>query len=366
MPAAVSSKEEKRRIAAFIATKGQRFPTGSITLASEKLGDISPGALSRWLIQHGFKTHHIPTRTRQECIKALKDMVSAHKAVPSRDEFNRGPVGLKWKSHWPTYREFLQDAGIYADDSKILLLDIETAPNLAWVWGTWKQNINPDWIEASGYVLCWTAKWLGKDEVIFKRLQKGRPISLLEPIHRLLGEAHAVVHYNGKKFDIPTLNKEFLTHGMRPPAPYKQIDLLRTMWDTFLFPANKLDYIVKTLGIGEKIRHAGPQLWLDCMKDEPKAWKNMETYNRHDVTLLEKLYERLLPWIKGHPNRAAMSGRPICPTCGSEHFRRDGLHLAQVLKYDRYQCSDCGSWFRDTKTTTRLRPGDVRMRSCGV
>lgn len=248
--------------------------------------------------------------------------------------------------------------------ARILLLDIETAPNKAYVWGTYKQNINPDWIEAAGYVLCWTAKWLGSDEVIFHRLRDKKHKTLLDPIHKLLHEAHAVVTYNGVKFDLPTLNKEFLVHGFKPPSPYKQIDLLKTMWSVFLFPNNKLDYICKALELGEKLRHDGPQMWLDCMDGDDEAWKKMETYNRRDVVLLEKLYDELLPWIKGHPNVGAITGVPSCPTCGSESYKQDRTHLALVLKYKRYQCDDCGTWFRGNKTVTpRLGRDEERFRA---
>lgn len=278
-----------------------------------------------------------------------------------RNQYKMGQTAAALKMKRSKCEKYIEHArlhlgkSVYGTKPKILLLDIETAPNIAYVWGANKQYVNPEWISANGYVLCWTAKWLGEKEVTFKRLHKGKPISLLEPIHRLLSEAHIVVHYNGKRFDIPTLNKEFLLRKMSPPAPFKQVDCLQTMWNTFFFPSNKLDYITKTLGIGEKMRHAGPQLWIDCMADKEEAWKKMEAYNRHDVTLLEKLYIRLLPWIRSHPNVAAIVGTASCPTCGSEDFMRDGSHLAQVLKYERYQCGSCGSWFRDTKTITDRR-----------
>ena len=239
-----------------------------------------------------------------------------------------------------------------SSEARILLLDIETAPNRAYVWGMWKQNINPDWIDAAGYVLCWTAKWLGDPKVYFHRIKNGNHKNLLWPIHKMLNEAQAVVHYNGASFDIPTLNKEFLTHGLKPPSPYKQIDLLRTMREGFRFPSNKLDYICKTLSVGEKLRHEGPQLWLDCMEDKQEAWKSMEKYNRRDVELLEKLYLRLLPWIKGHPNMSAMSGFEVCPSCGSDDYRRDKNYMANILKYPRYQCRGCGTWFRGNKTVS--------------
>jgi hypothetical protein len=360
----VSPREKKRRIDAFEASKTATHPNGSMRIAADKLGDISPNALSQWLNQHGVKTVNEPLFSKQECIDALKSYIARHKSVPSRDSFiAHGGIGVRWKTHWPIWADFLQVAGVIGDDTKILLLDIETAPNRAYFWGgTYKQNINPDWIDAAGYVLCWTAKWLGKKEVVFRRLRNGNHKALLSPMHKLLSEAHAVVHYNGKKFDIPTLNKEFLIRGMKPPSPYKQIDLLKTMWETFLFPSNKLDYICKALDIGQKLRHEGPQLWMDCMDNKSEAWKKMEAYNRRDVELLEQLYRRLLPWIKGHPNRGAANNDQICPSCGSFDYVIDGEHRAQVLKYRRYQCADCGTWFRSNRSSSpRLRAGEERF-----
>lgn len=350
MPSPTPTKEAARRLAALERTKRKGQPSGSITEAAELLGDLSPSALSRWLLSRRIIVGNAPRCTRAECIEQLKDLTKKLGRIPARDDWRNYPNGIAWRTHWSRYGDFIDDSGIYRDDPKILLLDIETAPNLAYVWGMWKQNINPDWIAANGHVLCWTAKWLGGEEVFFKRLHKGKPLTLLGPIHKMLNEARAVIHYNGKKFDVPTLNKEFITHGMTPPSPYKQIDLLSTMRETFRFPSNKLDYVVKTLGIGEKIRHDGPQLWIDCMGDKAEAWTKMEEYNKRDVEILEKLYLRLLPWIKGHPNMSAFLGVPSCPTCGSEDFRRDGSHLAQVMRYERYQCSGCGTWFRGTKS----------------
>lgn len=347
-----SDKEAKRRIAALEKTKREGQPDGSFAEAAATLGNISSGALSKWCRDHGIKVGTKPAYSRQECIAEYHRLVKEVGRIPARDDWKRlSPQKVAWRTHWSRYEDFTRDAGIEPDDTRILLLDIETAPNRAWFWGgTWKVNINPDWIDATGHVLCWTAKWLGEKKAIFYRLKSGDHSSLLHPMHRLLSEAHAVVHYNGKSFDIPTLNKEFLTHGFQPPSPYKQVDLLRTMREGFNFPSNKLDYICKTLDIGEKLRHEGPQLWMDCMDDKPEAWGKMEAYNRRDVELLEKLYRRLLPWIKGHPNRSAISGFSSCPSCGSENFKRDGTYIATQLKYERYQCRDCGTWFRGTKT----------------
>ncbi len=44
------------------------------------------------------------------------------------------------------------------------------------------------------------------------------------------------------------------------------------------------------------------------MNKDPAAWKVMEKYNKQDVLLLEKVYDRLLPWIKSHPNHHLFNG----------------------------------------------------------
>ena len=201
---------------------------------------------------------------------------------------------------------------------KTLLLDLESAPNTAHVWGLFNTNVSTKQLMESSYVLCWAAKWLGSDKVIFSSVQKTDPKEMLGKIHALLDEADAVIHYNGTKFDIPTLNKEFLIHGLNPPSPYKQIDLLRVVRQQFRFPSNKLDYVSQRLGLGEKTEHAGHKLWIECMANVPAAWRKMKEYNMNDVVLLEKLYQRLLPWIKNHPNHSVFSGKRVCTKCSSK------------------------------------------------
>jgi predicted RNA-binding Zn-ribbon protein involved in translation (DUF1610 family) len=167
-----------------------------------------------------------------------------------------------------------------------------------------------------------------------------------------------VVHYNGKSFDIPTLNKEFVTHGLPPPAPYKQVDLLHVVRDSFRFPSSKLDYVVKALGLGAKVRHPGFEMWIACMNGDAKAWRQMERYNKHDVRILERLYVRLLPWIQKHPNLGVFSDEAVCPNCGSKHIQRRGTAIATILKYARFQCQNCSKWFRGTKAINHTQRGE--------
>jgi DNA polymerase elongation subunit (family B) len=233
---------------------------------------------------------------------------------------------------------------------KILLLDIESAPNTAYVWGLWKQNISISQIVDSSSMLCWAAKWLGEDEVEFLSIMNGKK-KMLNRIHTLLDQADAVIHYNGSRFDIPTLNKEFLEAGMPPPAPYQQIDLLKTARQQFRFPSNKLDYVGRALGVGQKEGHEGFELWIKCMNKDKEAWKKMESYNKQDVILLEKVYYRFLPWIKNHPSHAVLNNSGhTCPSCDSNNVKRRGFNITKAGKYQRYQCSDCGAWSSERRS----------------
>lgn len=248
---------------------------------------------------------------------------------------------------------------------KILHLDIETAPNLVHVWGLYDQNVSINQIQAAGYVLCWAARWHRSDEVMFDSVHKSQPKRMLKRIHDLLDKADAVVTWNGIKFDLPTLNKEFLTHGLTPPAPYKQIDLLRTSRSQFKFPSNKLDYVAQALGLGNKVKHTGHTLWTRCMAGDADAWEEMEKYNKQDVILLEKVYEKLMPWVRNHPNHGVYDepGLPVCPNCGHHHLQRRGFQRTIANIYARYQCMECGSWSREPFSELTREDRGIIMRA---
>lgn len=226
---------------------------------------------------------------------------------------------------------------------KILHLDIETAPHLAMVWGLWQETVVLDRLEKPGYTLCWAAKWHHKPTVMSAWHTDKHCFTAL---HALIEEADAVCTYNGKKFDIPTLNKEFLLAGLSRPAPAKQIDLYQTVRSRFRFASNKLDFVSQQLGLGSKVKHRGFELWRDCMADKPAARKEMLTYNKQDVVLLGKLYDRLEQWIPTVPSQVKDG---VCGHCGSENLQKRGTYKTTTRTYQRYQCNDCGHWGRDAK-----------------
>lgn len=232
---------------------------------------------------------------------------------------------------------------------KILLLDIETAPNTAYIWGIFKENIPLARLIDSGYVLCYSAKWAGSNEIMFDSVHNSTPKNMLAGIYELMDEADAIVHYNGTRFDIPTLNKEFLMNGFAPPSPAKQIDLYLTVRKQFRFLSNKLDYVAQQLGLGKK-KETTFELWVGCMRGDEDAWAKMEEYNVQDTILLEEVYNVVKPWIKNHPNHGLHTDEPVCPNCGKAHFHRRGFAYTHAGKYQRYTCLNCGNWFRGRKT----------------
>ncbi|MEU0912166.1 ribonuclease H-like domain-containing protein [Streptomyces althioticus] len=242
---------------------------------------------------------------------------------------------------------------------KLLTIDIETSPHMANVWNLWNQNIHLPQLLESGEVICFAAKWYDSSETsFFSSFHHGKS-EMVGAAHSLLDEADAVIHFNGQRFDIPHLNREFVEAGLTPPSPYAQIDLLKVVKKNFRFPSNKLDYVTKKLGLDHKVQNSGHQLWVKCMAGDFQAWEEMKKYNMQDVVITEQLYDKLLPWISSHPAHGLYveGDEEVCPNCGGDELQKRGWSHTQVSSYQRYQCMGCGKWSRGGK---RLRGIDVR------
>jgi DNA polymerase elongation subunit (family B) len=244
---------------------------------------------------------------------------------------------------------------------KVLALDIETRPNIAYVWGLWDDGGIPlDRLIQPVEMMCFAAKWLGEKRTHFHSAQNERK-AMIQSAHDLLSEADVVIHYNGKRFDIPHLNREFVQVGLGPPAPYQQIDLFQVVKRQFKFPSNKLAHVAPALGLKGKVEHSGFKTWVRCMAGDEKAWREMERYNRRDVTLLEELYTVLQPWIPNHPTRTLHDGTTGCPVCSSQNLMRRGMARTKVSAFQRWSCNDCGAWSRSSK-----REASVELQQIAV
>lgn len=240
---------------------------------------------------------------------------------------------------------------------KILLLDIETAPILGYVWGLWENNLGLNQIKSDWHILAWAAKWLEDpvSKIMYQDQRKAKNIEddkqLLKGIWKLIDDADIIITQNGVSFDIKKLNARFVLNGMPPPSSFKHVDTKRIASKKFAFTSNKLEYMTNKLCTKyKKLKHnkfSGFELWSECLKGNLEAWNEMEKYNKYDVLSLEELYLKLQPWDNSiNFNLYTDDLTKVC-ACGSTSFKKNGYKYTSVGKYQRYSCLSCGSEAKD-------------------
>ena len=239
-------------------------------------------------------------------------------------------------------------------DMKILTLDIETAPATAWVWQARTEYVPMSQTLEQGRILCWAAKWMDEPTMFASEWTQGRE-QMLRSMWSLLDQADIVITYNGDSYDIPYLNWEFKLLGLPRYAPFKSIDLIKTVRKHFRPMYKKLDFLTQSLLGSRKVDNGGIQLWKDLLLDnKPEAQAMMKTYNVQDTVITEDLYLDLLPWIDNHPPVILDSEKVLCRACGSDNLERAGWKTALMLRYPMYKCAECGSFSRTTVGRERI------------
>jgi hypothetical protein len=235
--------------------------------------------------------------------------------------------------------------------AKVLFLDIENSPMVAYSWGPMWETRLIEIIEP-WYMMSFAYKWQGQKRVTVRALPD-YPLYAKHPqndkalafeLRNLLDEADVVIAHNGDRFDLPKCASRVLVHGGKPPSPYKTIDTLKISRRQFRFESNKLDDLCRILGIGSKLKHTGFDLWKRCMEGDERAWRIMRRYNAHDVDLLEALYDRIKPWAPSHPKLNHFTRAIACPTCQSPNIQSRGFAFTATGKRQRIACQSCGAW----------------------
>lgn len=238
---------------------------------------------------------------------------------------------------------------------KVLLYDLESSPNLAWVWGKYEQNTLGDFVKERQIIsVAW--KWLDEKEIHCLSLPnlptyKKNPDDnrgLIIKLHELFCQADIVVGHNVDSFDDPMSNAAFLLHGLKPPPPHRSVDTLKFARHKFRFNSNKLGDLGKHLKIGAKVQTGGFDLWEGCLRGDPKSWARMALYNIGDVALLEKVYLKMRPWMANHPSMLFSVGDFGCPVCRSKKYEGRGTARFSGGYRHRFKClaPTCGKWFR--------------------
>ena len=235
---------------------------------------------------------------------------------------------------------------------KILFLDLETSPHQGYSYGP-KYETSIIKYTRHGELLSVAWKWLGKKKLHgVKRVNYvlGTDKPLAEALWKAMDEADVIIGHNIDKFDKRTANTYFAKFNLPPPSNYFTIDTLKVVRKNFALPSYKLDDVCQYFGLGKKLGTGGFDLWDACMNSDIKALEKMLRYNKHDVFLLEPLYNFLLPWIPNHPNMALINDRPgACPICLHTKFKSIGWRYTKTQKYRRFRCTKCQSVIRENK-----------------
>lgn len=251
--------------------------------------------------------------------------------------------------------------------AKILILDIETAPKVAYVWRFFKENVSPKQVKEHGHIMSFAAKWLGEEYVYYEENRKENDIALIKVLNSLLDQADIVVAHYGKKFDLPQISGRSVVHGLKPPSPYKIVDTKEVASKHFNFPSNSLEYLCDVFNVKHKKKShkkfPGFELWLECLRNNNEAWDEMKEYNIADIYALEDIYLRMRPWVSNHPNVSIFDVEEqkasTCPKCNSPHIHWRGYAHTNLGRYARFQCQDCGGWGRGRQML--LEPNDRKV-----
>ena len=251
----------------------------------------------------------------------------------------------------------------------ILCFDVENLPNIASTWTLYDTRISHNNIIENQSLICIAWQWVGKKRTYCtsisddkKRFEKNiyDDYHVVKEFHKVLNtdKSFVLLGHNSDRFDIRKFNTAAIKHGFEPVPERQSIDTLKQARKYFRFDSNRLDYLGRFLEVGEKLETGGYQLWNDIVQAKyPEVGKNpdlelayksvskMMDYNKNDVRLLLKVFDKLKPYIK-IPNHTLYSGKVArCTKCGSQDFNTKGWRYNMATRRRRYYCHTCKSNF---------------------
>lgn len=243
-----------------------------------------------------------------------------------------------------------------------LIFDIEVSPNIGWFWKPEHyMRVHHDNIILEGGIICICYKWAGQEQVhALTWDDRHNERKMLQEFIKVANKADELVTHNGDKFDIPWVRTRCLVNKVPMMPDYISIDTYKEAKHRFNFMSNKLSHIAKVCGLGQKMDTGGAVLWKRVLMGEtelenkdfwkrlllgnnPAALKKMVDYCKQDVRLLEKVWDKMNPYLKSKSHFGDRTNS--CPECGSLHvtINQQRVTAAGSRRYT-YQCQDCGKY----------------------
>lgn len=249
---------------------------------------------------------------------------------------------------------------------KVLEYDIETAPLITHAWRPTQKYIPQNMMIHDTFLLTWSATWWGQeDEVISARVTGPEARSrnderVASELWELFREADVIVAHNGDKFDYPHVNARAAIHQFEPIGFIQKIDTLKLSKKHFGWAHHNLDYLGRMFGEGRKLK-TDWELWERASQGDVPALKEMETYNKQDVDLLDRVFYRMVPYVDRltRLQEAVTVEEDICLYCGSKRKERRGYYRTQSGSFPKFKClgrlpngQTCGK-YRRGRTSVR-------------
>lgn len=259
-------------------------------------------------------------------------------------------------------------------EPKIIVFDLETLPNLPEALKVWCQlsSFPGKTMKATiTSIICAGWKEYGKKRTHCINawdypnweVDVNDDKHVCEEIYNVLKDADAIVTHNGRRFDWKFLQTRLIYNGLPPLHNIPHIDTCVVARSNLLSFNNRLGYLGEWLVSDTKLENGGWDLWVKVYNRQKTAMRTMVKYCKQDVDLLEKVFDKLKPFVKNLPNRnhfksqdKLLKGENICPTCGSIDLKYNGWAYTKTQKYQRILCKNCGS-------TSRLDSKDRNPRS---
>lgn len=232
---------------------------------------------------------------------------------------------------------------------KRLIWDMEVSFNQAAVWRTGnKIHVSPESIITERQIISVAWKWHSEPGIY--SLDWGTAQNDKDLCHKfndVLNQADEVVAHFGDSFDFPWFRTRCLINGIITNPEVRTIDTCK--WARKLyFNSCKLDYLAKVLGVGQKIP-IGYDSWIKIiLNNDQHELRQMIEYNKHDVTILEGVYDKLAPIMPHKTHIGVLSGgvKSDCPKCGSVKTKISKTRIsAKGIKSYQMQCNSCGTYF---------------------
>lgn len=237
---------------------------------------------------------------------------------------------------------------------KILYYDLETSPLKAYVWQLGKQVVRHGQLDqnhAQYGIICVTYCWNdGKPaKCIDWGYEEQDTKKLIEEFDKIIKQADFVIGKNSARFDNKMLNACRMFAGL-PGYPqwtrYTE-DLEKQMRRYFRLPSYALDYVSEQFGLGGKIKMEFSD-WINIVEKNEhglSSFKKMIKYGKKDVEDTRKLWQYMEEHFETKINVARFNDNfKGCRHCGGLNVHKDGFKYNAGVKYQQYQCNDCGKY----------------------